>query len=112
MLESAVLCASLKLLVSNCLPGPRYYEWPGWDSAEDEHAAGTEGLARRWGTSIKYHVGYKWLWLNRGAERPAATLGTDDSHGKSRTAKVTVETVTNVKFADEVFAEETHKANS
>ncbi|KAI0346262.1 hypothetical protein BDW22DRAFT_1323734 [Trametopsis cervina] len=95
-----------KLVHFNCLPGPRYYEWPGWEAAVDDHTAGTEGLARRWGTAIKYHVGYKWLWLARGAEYPSAEAA-KSSKPKNGGPNVTIETVQNVKFADELFAETT-----
>jgi len=86
-----------KLLHFNCLPGPRYYEWQGWESPEDDRAAGTDGLARRWGTAVKYHVGYKWLWLNQCSERIAKP-------NLPSCAKVTVEKVYDVKFADELIS--------
>ncbi|KAI0701321.1 hypothetical protein BC835DRAFT_1265027 [Cytidiella melzeri] len=95
-----------KLVHFNCLPGPRYYEWPGWDSAQDEGVAGTIGLAQRWGTAIKYHVGYKWLWLNRGAERREPSEDVK-SHRQPSGPRLTMETVTDVKFADELFGEPT-----
>ncbi|KAI0767910.1 hypothetical protein BC629DRAFT_1292706 [Irpex lacteus] len=90
-----------KLVHFNCLPGPRYYEWPGWDSAEDDKTAGTEGLALRWGSSIKYHLGYKWLWLNRGAARPGVT--------EERGPQVTIETLMNIKFADQLVGEQSSR---
>ena len=64
---------------SNCLEGPRYHEWAGWDDAGNS-------LAQRWAPTVKYHAGYKWLWLNQGTDG----------------AQVTMETVLDVKFADEL----------
>ncbi|KAI8998939.1 hypothetical protein BD414DRAFT_476483 [Trametes punicea] len=71
-----------KMLHFNCLDGvDRYYDWPGWSDPED-------GLAQRWLPAVRYHVGYKWLWLNQ----PASN------------ATLTTVTVDDVKFADELFA--------
>lgn len=68
---------------SNCLDGtPHYYEWEGWSNPEDS-------LTMRWKPAVDYHVGYKWLWLNQAQ--------TDDT-------KTTLETVYDVKFADERYA--------
>lgn len=65
---------------SNCLEGARYHEWAGWDDP-------TNDLAIRWGPAVRYHAGYKWLWLNQGQ--------------KDSGAAVTTETVFDVRFADE-----------
>ncbi|KAI9056644.1 glycosyltransferase family 8 protein [Trametes sanguinea] len=73
-----------KMVHFNCLDGvDRYYDWPGWSDPEN-------GLAQRWLPAVRYHVGYKWLWLNM----PASN------------ATLTMETLFDVKFADEIFAEE------
>ncbi|KAI0956935.1 hypothetical protein AcW1_005492 [Taiwanofungus camphoratus] len=78
-----------KMLHFNCLDGtPRYYEWEGWSDP-------TQTLGRRWYPAVQYHVGFKWLWLN--AHRPLP-------------AKLTIETVENVVFADERFAMEQNSA--
>lgn len=67
---------------SNCLDGvANYYDWPGWDDPNDY-------LARAWAPAVRYHVGYKWLWLNQ----------------RRQTATMTIETVEHVVFADEYFA--------
>lgn len=68
-------------LSSNCLEGPRYHEWSGWDDPNDS-------LARRWAPAVRYHAGYKWLWLNQ---------QTDGGAGSG----VVVETVLEPGFADE-----------
>ncbi|KAJ7043362.1 hypothetical protein C8F04DRAFT_944400 [Mycena alexandri] len=73
-----------KLLHFNCLHGtPRYLEWPGWSDP-------TNPLTVRWGPAVTYHVGFKWIWLNKG--KPNAT--SPDI------------TTTSVKFADEQFADQ------
>ncbi|KAF8197373.1 hypothetical protein BJ912DRAFT_1020721 [Pholiota molesta] len=58
-----------KLLHFNCLHGTaRYYEWTGWSDS-------TDILTRRWGPALSYHIGYKWIWLNKGREdNPEHTL--------------------------------------
>ncbi|KAF9475321.1 hypothetical protein BDN70DRAFT_814321 [Pholiota conissans] len=58
-----------KLLHFNCLHGTaRYYEWSGWSDPNDI-------LTKRWGPAMTFHVGYKWIWLNRGrADNPEHTL--------------------------------------
>ena len=67
---------------SNCLDGvDRYYEWPGWTEPNND-------LARRWLPAVRYHVGFKWIWLNQYASN----------------ATLTTETLFDVKFADELFA--------
>ncbi|KAJ7849107.1 hypothetical protein B0H14DRAFT_3108827 [Mycena olivaceomarginata] len=49
-----------KLLHFNCLHGtPRYMEWPGWNDPENY-------LNHRWGAAVRYHHGFKWIWLNKG----------------------------------------------
>lgn len=95
---------------SNCLPGARYYEWPGWDAPTDDHTAGTDGLSRRWGTAVKYHVGYKWLWLNRGSDYASleaanrlSNLDTTTAQHKTNDPVITIDTVLDVKFADELL---------
>lgn len=71
------------LVRSNCLDGtPLYYEWEGWSNPEDS-------LTMRWKPAVDYHVGYKWLWLN---------------HAQTDDTKTTLETVYDVKFADERYA--------
>lgn len=47
-------------------------------------------MAKRWKPAVDYHVGFKWLWLNRGhAESP-----------------VDMQVVTDPVFADRRFAME------
>jgi hypothetical protein len=53
-------------------------DWKGWSNPE-------ELVTQRWGPAVKYHNGYKWIWLNSGH------------------ASVQIET-TQVTFADERFA--------
>lgn len=65
---------------SNCLEGPRYHEWAGWDNPSDS-------LASRWAPVVRWHTGYKWLWLNQGQKDEAAII---------------TETVVDVRFADEL----------
>jgi hypothetical protein len=67
---------------SNCLDGVSvYYTWPDWSNPESS-------LAKRWKPAVDYHVGFKWLWLNRGrAESP-----------------VDLQVVTDPLFADQRFA--------
>ncbi|KAJ7184099.1 hypothetical protein C8R46DRAFT_1062857 [Mycena filopes] len=73
-----------KLLHFNCLHGtPRYLEWPGWSDP-------TDPLTIRWGPAVTYHVGFKWIWLNKGKEGVTAPDIT----------------TTSVKFADEDFADQ------
>ncbi|KAF8270377.1 hypothetical protein EI94DRAFT_1571478 [Lactarius quietus] len=49
-----------KLLHFNCLHNTDvYYNWAGWSDPEDS-------LTKRWKPAVEYHVGFKWLWLNRG----------------------------------------------
>ncbi|KAF5358050.1 hypothetical protein D9756_001781 [Leucocoprinus leucothites] len=49
-----------KLLHFNCLHGTDVYmEWEGWSNPDDI-------LTQRWGAALKYHAGYKWIWLNSG----------------------------------------------
>ncbi|KAJ8482166.1 hypothetical protein ONZ51_g5532 [Trametes cubensis] len=71
-----------KMVHFNCLDGvDRYFDWPGWSDPND-------GLAHRWLPAVRYHVGYKWLWLNQ----PASN------------ATLTIQTLYDIKFADEIFA--------
>lgn len=65
---------------SNCLPADNYFDWPGWDDPADS-------LNQRWGTAVRYHAGYKWTWLNQGD------------------ARLTLETVEDVQFADVLYAQ-------
>lgn len=68
---------------SNCLDGTdRYYDWEGWSDPDNS-------LTRRWGAAVRYHVGFKWLWLNG---------GTNDT-------LLISETVHNGKFYDELYQE-------
>ena len=69
-------------LPSNCLDGVSvYYTWPDWSNPE-------LSLVKRWKPAVDYHVGFKWLWLNRGrVESPVDLL-----------------VVTNPQFADQRFA--------
>ena len=55
---------------SNCLEGPRYHEWAGWDDAGNS-------LAQRWAPTVKYHAGYKWLWLNQGTDGAQVAPGAE-----------------------------------
>jgi hypothetical protein len=51
----------------------------------------TNSLTKRWHAAVVYHVGAKWIWLNKGdRERRDATLE--------------METTLEVKFADEKYA--------
>ncbi|KAJ7231454.1 hypothetical protein B0H12DRAFT_1146466 [Mycena haematopus] len=75
-----------KLLHFNCLHGTaRYMDWSGWDDADNY-------LNHRWGSAVKYHRGFKWIWLNKGKGE-----NTPD-----------VVTTTSVVFADELFAQAQH----
>ncbi|KAH8813636.1 hypothetical protein DL96DRAFT_1535839 [Flagelloscypha sp. PMI_526] len=48
-----------KLLHFNCLDGAEHwYEWKSWSDPDNK-------LGRRWGAAVLYHVGFKWIWLNR-----------------------------------------------
>ncbi|EIN06715.1 hypothetical protein PUNSTDRAFT_72884 [Punctularia strigosozonata HHB-11173 SS5] len=82
-----------KFLHFNCLWGTEHwYEWEGW-------ADPSNSLTRRWLSTVKHHVAYKWIWLNI---HPAGReLGADGVEP----GKVTMNTVSDAKFADEaVFA--------
>jgi len=73
-----------KLLHFNCLHHTDvYYNWAGWSDPEDS-------LTKRWKPAVDYHVGFKWLWLNRG--------------GASST--VDIQVVIDPIFADQRFAAE------
>ncbi|KAH9023197.1 hypothetical protein EDB84DRAFT_477760 [Lactarius hengduanensis] len=48
-----------KLVHFNCLHDI-YYNWAGWSNPENS-------LTKRWKPAVDYHVGFKWLWLNRGS---------------------------------------------
>ena len=63
---------------SNCLPVDNYYDWDGWN--DPEHP-----INSRWGHAVKYHLGFKWYWLN--------SAQTNDT-------QITIETVDHVVFAD------------
>ena len=65
---------------SNCLPVDNYYDWPGWNDQK-------ETITNRWGTAVRYHVDYKWYWLNA-----------PEQHNGNTT--LTIETVHDVVFAD------------
>jgi len=73
-----------KLLHFNCIfDDPLYYKSAMWSEPEGS-------LAMRWGPAVSYHVGFKWIWLNRGyAESP-----------------VDIEVILDPMFADERFAAE------
>lgn len=43
----------------------------------------------RWSAAVKYHAGFKWLWLNR---------------GEGNTTRIIVEGTGVAAFADEAFA--------
>ncbi|KAH8827485.1 hypothetical protein DL96DRAFT_1816461 [Flagelloscypha sp. PMI_526] len=48
-----------KLLHFNCLHGAdRWWEWTSWSDPENK-------FNRGWGAAVQYHVGFKWIWLNR-----------------------------------------------
>ncbi|KAH8827486.1 hypothetical protein DL96DRAFT_1710610 [Flagelloscypha sp. PMI_526] len=48
-----------KLLHFNCLHWTdRWWEWTSWSDPENK-------LNRQWGAAVQYHVGFKWIWLNR-----------------------------------------------
>ncbi|KAF9001988.1 hypothetical protein BDQ17DRAFT_1357867 [Cyathus striatus] len=70
-----------KLLHFNCLHGtPIYMEWSGWSDPEN-------GLTKRWGAALQYHVGYKWIWLN------TASMSTS----------MVIQTFPDIIFADEQY---------
>ncbi|CAA7270160.1 unnamed protein product [Cyclocybe aegerita] len=72
-----------KLLHFNCLHGtPIYMEWSGWSDPSNS-------LTARWGAAVSYHVGFKWIWLNKG--RPSDPDKT-----------IELFTVSEVVFADEL----------
>ncbi|TFY74398.1 hypothetical protein EWM64_g9614, partial [Hericium alpestre] len=49
-----------KLVHFNCLFGVDvYFEWDGWYDPDNP-------LTAHWGSALDYHVGTKWIWLNRG----------------------------------------------
>ncbi|PPQ83828.1 hypothetical protein CVT24_012193, partial [Panaeolus cyanescens] len=57
-----------KLLHFNCLHGtPVYMNWDGWSDPQN-------GLNLRWGQAVRYHNGYKWIWLNQGQTNSDNTL--------------------------------------
>ena len=60
-----------------------FYLWEGWSNPEN-------GLTQRWKPAVDYHLGFKWLWLNRG----------DGS------SKVDIQTIIEPLFADQRFANE------
>lgn len=70
------------------MPADNYFDWSGWSDPDDS-------LNRRWGTAVRYHIGYKWYWLNQ------APLG-------SHTTTLTIETVEDVQFADVAYAQAHH----
>ncbi|RDB21518.1 hypothetical protein Hypma_011350 [Hypsizygus marmoreus] len=73
-----------KLLHFNCLHGtPIYIDWDGWSDPKNP-------LTVRWGPSVSYHAGFKWIWLNQGV-------------GDS-TSKLEMFTVPDIVFADEKFS--------
>jgi hypothetical protein len=76
-----VVSSSLSLS-SNCLDGVSvYYTWPNWSDPE-------LSLVKRWKPAVDYHVGFKWLWLNRGRA----------------TSPIDIRVVTDPLFADQRFA--------
>ncbi|KAI0262943.1 hypothetical protein BC834DRAFT_844847 [Gloeopeniophorella convolvens] len=73
-----------KLLHFNCLHHTDvYYTWAGWSDPENS-------LTKRWKPAVDYHVGFKWLWLNRG----------------SSNSTVDIETLDDPPFADQRFVAE------
>ncbi|KAN0105246.1 hypothetical protein V8E52_011234 [Russula decolorans] len=71
-----------KLVHFNCLDGVSvYYTWPDWSNPE-------LSLVKRWKPAVDYHVGFKWLWLNRGRAG----------------SPVDIQVVTDPLFADQRFA--------
>jgi hypothetical protein len=79
-----VLRLTSLLASSNCLDGPPlYYNWPDWSNME-------VSLTNRWKPAVDYHVGFKWLWLNRG-------------HTES---PVDIQVIIDPPFADQRFAAE------
>ena len=69
---------------SNCLDDI-YYHWAGWSNPE-------ESLTKRWKPAVDYHIGFKWLWLNRGSTTGNTT--------------VDIQVVISPLFADQRFAAE------
>ncbi|KAI0290463.1 hypothetical protein BC826DRAFT_913080 [Russula brevipes] len=73
-----------KLLHFNCLDGvPQYYDWPDWSNPE-------LSLVKRWKPAVEYHVGFKWIWLNRGRT----------------SSPVDIQLIADPLFADQRFAAE------
>jgi len=74
---------SLFAVCSNCIDDdPVYYNSQGWSKPD-------VSLTKRWGPAVQYHVGFKWLWLNRGhTELP-----------------IDIQVVLDPTFADQRFAE-------
>ncbi|KAI0062200.1 hypothetical protein BV25DRAFT_1804413 [Artomyces pyxidatus] len=70
-----------KLVHFNCLNTDIYFEAESWLDEKNS-------LTSRWGSVIDYHVGTKWIWLNRGS------------------ASVWVETIVDPLFADQRHAAE------
>ncbi|KAI0340140.1 hypothetical protein BDW22DRAFT_1334945 [Trametopsis cervina] len=79
-----------KLLHFNCIPTDLYYDWPGWSDPENT-------LNQHWGPAIRYHLHYKWIWLNRVPE---------NQHVPSRSANLTIHRVDPVVFADQLYSQE------
>lgn len=57
-------------------------EWKGWEDP-------TQDLTAHWGSAVKYHNGYKWIWLNQGS-------------GQSLDNTVEQFTTDNARFEDEL----------
>jgi len=71
-------------ICSNCInDDPIYFNSPEWSNPEN-------GLTKRWGPAVEYHIGFKWLWLNRG-------------HTES---PVDIQAIFDPMFADQRFAVE------
>ena len=78
---------SLFAVCSNCIDDdPVYYNSREWSKPD-------VGLTKRWGPAVQYHVGFKWLWLNRGrTELP-----------------IDIQVIFDPQFADQRFATEHSK---
>ena len=44
----------------------RFFSYHSWGSNYAKEPASEYYLAKRWGPAVHYHIGFEWLWLNRG----------------------------------------------
>ncbi|KAF5365747.1 hypothetical protein D9758_003138 [Tetrapyrgos nigripes] len=88
-----------KLLHFNCLhKTPIYMEWSGWSDPENR-------LNQDWGAAVRYHDGYKWIWLNQGPKQGSGIAGAPATdHPSVVYPTVQINTMQDVVFADELYA--------